>query len=156
MIRARAACRRPDDAGFTLVEMTLVLAIISLIAVLALPRVSFSGGATSLRIKGFEVVAMLRADRDEALRSGRPVTTLVDLVNGRLRSSANNGEVVIPTTLFLRVSGAALDGVRFLPDGSASGGEIFLMRADRAGILAVRVNPLTGAVDLERGATRDE
>ncbi|WP_375462401.1 GspH/FimT family pseudopilin [uncultured Methylobacterium sp.] len=145
----------PGRAGFTLIEVTLMLAIVSLTAVLALPRSSVSGGSASLRIKAFEIVAVLRADRDEAVRSGRPVTSLVDLVAGQVRS-ATNGAVSIPASLFLRVSGPALDGIRFMPDGSASGGEIFLMRADRSGILSVRVNPLTAAIGIDRGAHLDE
>ena len=139
-----------------MIEMTLVLALISLIAVLALPRASLSGSATSLRIKGFEIAAILRADRDEAVRSGRPVSSLIDAVGGRMRSGAANGEVVVPANLVLQVSGAAQDAIRFLPDGSASGGEIFLMRTNRSGLLAVRVNPLTAAVEIDRGAIRAE
>lgn len=150
------ASSREKDAGFTLIEMTLVLAIISLIAALSLPRVSFSGSATSLRVKGFEIIAILRADRDQAVRSGRPVTSIVDLAGGRVLSSGENGVVAIPANLLLRVSGAALDGIRFLPDGRASGGEIFLMRADRAGILSVRVDPQTAAIVIDRGARFDE
>ncbi|TXM67138.1 GspH/FimT family pseudopilin [Methylobacterium sp. WL120] len=150
------ASHRANHAGFTLIEMTLVLAIISLIAALALPRVSFLGSATSLRVKGFEIAAILRADRDEAVRSGRPVTSVVDLAGGRVLSSAENGVVAIPTNLFLRISGAGLDGIRFLPDGRASGGEIFLMRTDRSGILSVRVDPQTAAIVIDRGARLDE
>jgi general secretion pathway protein H len=150
------APRRANDVGFTLIEMTLVLAIISLIAALSLPRVSLSGSTASLRIKGFEIAAILRADRDEAVRSGRPVSSLIDAVGGRMRSGAANGEVVVPANLVLQVSGAAQDAIRFLPDGSASGGEIFLMRTNRSGLLAVRVNPLTAAVEIDRGAIRAE
>lgn len=156
-MRAASGVRRASGrSGFTLIEMTLVLAIISLTAALALPRVSFTGGATSLRVKAFEIAAILRADRDAAVRSGRPVTSVVDLAGGRVLSSAANGAVVIPASLFLRVSGAVLDGIRFMPDGSASGGEIFLMRADRSGLLSVRVNPLTAAIEIDRGARHDE
>lgn len=152
----RANVVRSDHAGFTLIEMTLVLAIVSLTAALALPRVSLSGGATGLRIKAFEIAAILRADRDEAVRSGRPVTSVVDLAGGRVVSSVANGAVAIPANLFLRVSEAVPDGIRFMPDGSASGGEIFLMRADRSGIVSVRVDPLTAAIVIDRGARHDE
>lgn len=155
MTRADNACR-PNSAGFTLIEMTLVLALISLIAALALPRVSFSGSETSLRIKGFEIAAILRADRDEAVRSGLPVTSVVDLVSGRVLSSTANGVVAIPANLLLRISGAGLDGIRFMPDGRASGGEIFLMRADGSGILSVRVDPHTAAIVIDRSARHDE
>ena len=148
--------RHAKRAGFTLIEMTLVLAILSLIAAIALPRVSAFGSATSLRVKGFEIAAILRADRDEAVRSGHPVTSLVDLSGGRVMSSVADRAVAIPANLFLRVSEAALDGIRFMPDGQASGGEILLMRADRSGILSVRVDPLTAAITIDRGARHDE
>ena len=148
--------RHANHAGFTLIEMTLVLALISLIAALALPRTSLSGSATSLRIKGFEIAAILRADRDEAVRSGRPVTSFVDLGSGRVLSGAGNGSVAIPANVSLRVSGAGLDGIRFLPDGQTSGGEVFLMRGDRSGILSVRVDPRTAAIVIDRGAHGDD
>lgn len=150
------APRPAGQAGFTLIEMTLVLAIISLIAALALPRTSLSGNATSLRVKGFEIAAILRADRDDAVRSGRPVTSFVDLASGRVLSGADNGAVAIPADVRLRVSGSGLDGIRFLSDGRTSGGEIFLMRADRSGILSVRVDPHTAAIVIDRGAHGDD
>lgn len=140
-----------DQAGFTLVEVTLMLAIISMTAVLALPRSSGTGNHASLRIKAFEIVAILRADRDEALRSGRPVTTFVDLPARRVWSSVAESVVDIPAGVSMRVSAPALAGIRFMPDGTASGGEVFLMQEHRSGILAVRVNALTAAIEVDRG-----
>lgn len=138
--------RLNGSGGFTLIEMTLALALISLIAALALPRGSAADSATALRIKAFEVVALMRADRNAALRSGRTVATTVDLSARLVRSGAGERTVMLPDRYRVRVSAEALDGFRFHPDGSSSGGEMFLVSA-RAGV-AVRVNDLTASVDI--------
>lgn len=145
-----------NQAGFTLIEVTLTLAILSLTIALALPRTALTGGTTSLRIKAFEIVAVLRADRDEAIRIGQPVTSHVDVRGGRVVSSVANGSVSLPPGVIMRVSVQALDGIRFQPDGSTTGGEIYLMRTDRSGLLSVRVNPLTAAVEIDGNARYDE
>lgn len=153
-MRGRGAGRRPAGRlsggdGFTLIEVTLALALLSLIAALALPRGSAADGAAALRIKAFEVAALMRADRNAALRSGRTVTTVVDLEARLVRSGAGGRTVALPDQVRVRVSAEALDGFRFHADGTASGGELFLVTS-RAG-LAVRVNDLTAAVEIEGG-----
>ena len=66
----RAASRSIERrAGVTLLETVLALALIGLVATLALPRSPRDSG-TSLRIKAYEVMALLRADRDAARAGG--------------------------------------------------------------------------------------
>ncbi len=141
---------RPQ-AGFTLLETVLALALIGLVATLALPRGSPRDGATSLRIKAYEVMALLRADRDAARAGGVPVLARVDLVERILRSGASPRAVALPPRIAVRVSEGLAGGVRFFPDGTATGGEIFLARPGSGNLLAVRIDGLTAAVDLDEG-----
>ncbi|WP_342148256.1 prepilin-type N-terminal cleavage/methylation domain-containing protein [Methylorubrum sp. SB2] len=147
----RDPSHRCGRAGFTLLETVLALALIGLVATLALPRGSPRDSGTSLRIKAYEVMALLRADRDAARAGGAPVTARVDLVERILRSGASERAVALPPRMSVRVSEGLAGGVRFFPDGTATGGEIFLARPGLSGLLAVRIDGLTAAVDLDEG-----
>jgi general secretion pathway protein H len=138
----RSACDR--RAGFTLLETTLALALIGLIAALALPRVLPGASSTALRIKAFEIAALVRADRNAALRTGRTVSTAVDLAGRRVRSGASDASVAVPNHLGLRLVAGVPNGFRFFSDGSSSGGELILTKPGTA--LAVRVDGWTAAV----------
>jgi general secretion pathway protein H len=133
-------------AGFTLLELTLALAILSLIAALALPRAMPVQSTTDLRVRAWQVTAVLRADRNAALRNGTAVTTVIDTASGRIRSGATGNDLMMPDSVALRFSGGAGGGIRFLPDGRSTGGLVVLARG--AAGYGVRVNPATGAVDL--------
>ncbi|MFY9294960.1 MAG: prepilin-type N-terminal cleavage/methylation domain-containing protein [Methylorubrum rhodinum] len=147
----RAASRSIERrAGFTLLETVLALALIGLVATLALPRSPRDSG-TSLRIKAYEVMALLRADRDAARAGGVPVVARVDLAERTLRSGASERAVALPPRMSVRISEGLTGGVRFFPDGTATGGEIFLARPGSGGLLAVRIDGLTAAVDLDEG-----
>ncbi len=111
-------------AGFTLLEITLVMALMGLITALALPRALPEGNSTALRIKAFEVAALLRSDRNAALRTGRIVATVVDLTARRVRSGASDAAVVLPDHYALRLVAALSNGIQFFPDGRFSGGEL--------------------------------
>lgn len=145
--------RSGPRSGFTLLEVTLALALVGLVAGLALPRVLPNAGATALRIKALEIAALLRLDRNAALRTGRMVATAVDLPARRVRSGASGATIAVPATLGLRLATGASSSVRFFPDGTSSGGELFIDRST-LGIpnasMSVRVNDLTAAVSVRR------
>lgn len=128
--------------------MTLALALVGLITALALPRVLPNAGASGMRIKAFEIAALLRVDRNAALRSGRTVATAVDAGARRVRSGASGATVVVPAAFALQLATGAPNGFRFFPDGTSSGGELILARPDAG--LSVRVNDLTAAVSIQR------
>jgi len=137
--------------------VTLALALVGLIAGLALPRVLPNAGATALRIKALEIAALLRLDRNAALRTGRMVATAVDAPARRIRSGASGATILVPPSLGIRLA-AGPNGFQFFPDGTSSGGELFLGRSSAGkpdagrpdGGLSVRVNDLTAAVSIRR------
>ncbi len=141
---------RPGEAqaGFTLVETTLALALIGLIAALALPQALPNAGPTALRAKAVEIAALLRVDRNAALRTGRTVTTAVDAGARRVRSGVSQATIDVPKAFALQLAAGVPGGFRFFPDGTSSGGELILARPD-SGVL-VRVNDLTAAVSVRR------
>ena len=138
--------RRDHCGGFSLMETVLALALIGLLAALVLPWVLPDQSSTSLRIRAFEIAALLRADRNAALRSGRPVATTIDLAKRRVFSGATGAALVLPDAFDLKLASTEPSGFHFFPDGRASGGELTIGRRDAA--LGVRVNRLTAAISI--------
>jgi general secretion pathway protein H len=145
--------RRRDDRGFALYELILALAILGMVAALVVPRLARAPGPVEIRTAADEIAALFRTDRNMALRTGRPVVSLVDLESGTVRGAS--GEVVqFPRGIkiqFVQSSKQLAEhggGIRFLPDGRSSGGVLTLSREDFS--YRVSVNWLTAAVRVGR------
>jgi general secretion pathway protein H len=139
--------RRDRRGGFTLLELTLALAVMALVAGLVLPRVYPGGGATTARATAYSVAAVLRNDRNAALSGGAGTATRVDAA-ARTVSGAS-GSVQIPEDLDMSAQLGG-DAVRFFPDGRSSGGAVVLKRGRTA--YTVRVDPVTGGVMILTGS----
>jgi general secretion pathway protein H len=144
------ASRARGDRGFALYELVLALAIIGLIAAVVFPRVTRGTGAAELRAKAQDVAALLRTDRNVALRRGREVLSLVDLEAGVVTSGTSAWSVAIPRGVKMefvqssREARADGGGIRFRPNGRSSGGVLFLRRQDTS--YQVSVNWLTSGI----------
>jgi len=144
--RARAA------AGFTLVELLVVLAIMGFaLAAVAAYRPHWSRGL-DITAAASELAAQLRLGRSEAIRMNRPVELQLDLAGHRYRVGAALPKM-LPQHLSIDLltvtgerRGAATGGIRFNPDGSSSGGRIVL--ADGTRRVAVGVEWLTGKISV--------
>lgn len=141
------------EAGFTLVEMLVVLALLALVA--AGSAFAFAGQrpARVLAATADQLAADLQRTRLDAMRSGR-MRHLVFEAGTRRWQREGATPVPLPDGLTLdlmtaseaRASGAAGDGVAiaFLPDGRSTGGRITLRLG--AGRQGIEVNWLTGAI----------
>lgn len=141
------------EAGFSLLEMVCVLAIIALLAAIVLPAIP--GGTSRPRLESYalETAALLKSDRNAALRLGKEVATQVDTPQRTVRSGATQRRVQLPrdvtfeATLASRCNGKSSGPtIRHLASGMSCGGVIALKR-DGSGY-EVRVNWLTGGVDV--------
>jgi general secretion pathway protein H len=135
--------RRGRDAGFALVEVTLALLLIGLLATLALPGLVRATGPAALRVAAFQVSALLREDRNAALRSGRVTVAGVEADGRRVRSLTSSTFVSVPAGATAGLLDAP-GGIRFYGDGRASGGQIVL--ASSSSRVVVTVSPDTGAI----------
>jgi len=162
--RAERACRdkslsapgggegaRPQ-AGFTLLEMIIVLVILGLVVGIAASRGPQRSHGLEMRGLVASVVEALRGARGRAISSDRPVLIAV---NGERRSIAVEGGPTIQLPPELDLTGAAgpagapgkkLIGFRFAPDGSSTGGRLVL--ADGKRHTQIGVDWLTGRVSV--------
>jgi len=145
-------------AGFTLLEMLCVLAVIGLILAIAAPAPN-NTSASGLRSLSIATAALLKSDRTAALKTGESIATQVDVDQLVFRSGASNRVLAIPpgvkvsTALARRCDRSATKGtIIFFPDGASCGGVITLERSGDA--YEVRVNWYTGLPTTVRISSR--
>jgi general secretion pathway protein H len=141
------------QAGFTLLEVVCVLAIVATLAALALPAMPFGTSRQRLQAYALETAALLKADRNAAMRRQEAVASRVDAGGRIIRSGASGRVVRVPKDVAMRAilpqscaERAAASTIRFFPSGMSCGGTLRLAR-NGAGY-EVRVNWLTGGVDV--------
>jgi general secretion pathway protein H len=119
-------------AGFTLVEMLVVLAILALVVTTSVPLLSRGSDTLRLDTTSSEIAAALRATRTAAIVQGSETTLKLDVDRRTFqsavvpqRSFASNIEAKLTYAAAMR-SAAAEGGFRFFPDGSSTGGDLML------------------------------
>jgi general secretion pathway protein H len=150
-----SAARAEADAqaGFALIEILCVLAVIGLLAAIILPSVPRATTRAKLESFAVQTAAMLKADRNAALRRQVQIVTLVDAPSRSIRSGATGKIIRLPDDVQVdailasrcadRSAGRSID---FFPSGMSCGGTIALARPGMG--YEVRVNWLTGGVDI--------
>jgi general secretion pathway protein H len=144
---------RASERGFTLLEMVCVLALIAMMAAVLLPFIPHQTSRSRLQAYALQAAAMLKEDRNAAIRRGIGVATLVDTGGRLMRSGATADliripddvrfEALLPRTCNRRES---LSTISFFASGMSCGGTIELTRLDAG--YEVRVNWLTGRVEI--------
>lgn len=139
--------------GFALIEILCVLAIIGLLAAIILPAIPRTTTRARLESYAVETAALLKADRNAALRRQVRVVTQVDAEGRAIRSGVTGrtirlpGDVVMQATLASRCADRATGrSIDFFPSGMSCGGTIALARPGMG--YEVRVNWLTGGVEI--------
>jgi general secretion pathway protein H len=150
---AARAERDTGEQGFALIEILCVLAIIGMLAAIILPAIPRTTTRAKLESYAVETAALLKADRNTALRRQIQVTTQIDAASRSIRSGVTGRVIRLPNDVSLdamlasrcadRVAGASID---FFPSGMSCGGVIALARPGMG--FEVRVNWLTGGVDI--------
>ena len=145
--------RTGSEAGFTLLEMVCALAIVGLMAAVLLPAIPKQTSRTRLEAYAIETAALLKADRNAAIRRRLDVTTQVDAPSRSLRSGASGQTVRVPEdvrfeTLLPRNcdNRPVVASISFFASGMSCGGVIVLARLDAG--YEIRVNWLTGRIEI--------
>ncbi|WP_457152592.1 GspH/FimT family pseudopilin [Mesorhizobium sp. P5_C1] len=143
-----ASASTDATAGFTLVEMLVVLAIMALVASIAAPGLVSNYRTKNLETMAGEITMRLRLSRTSAIATARPKQVVVDL-GTRIIRFGERDIVALPDDVKMTVVtgqqtviGDRQTVLTFLPDGSASGMDISLQQKGRTARIAV--NWLTG------------
>jgi general secretion pathway protein H len=150
MRSTKVSVLRQQQAGFTLVELLVTLAIVSFALILVVGYKPPWSRALGLRGAAAEIVDGLRVARSRAIAQNRATRFEIDL-NGH-RFQVDSGPVrQLPTSLGLAMltitgerQGSYTGSIRFNPDGSSTGGRISLAEGGRA--ITIGVDWLTGRV----------
>jgi general secretion pathway protein H len=150
---AARAERGGGEAGFALIEILCVLAIIGMLAAIILPAIPRATSRARLESYAVETAALLKADRNSALRRQIHVATRIDAASRSIRSGITGRVIRLPSDVSLdailasrcadRNTGRSID---FFPSGMSCGGTIALSRPGMG--FEVRVNWLTGGVEI--------
>jgi general secretion pathway protein H len=144
------------QAGFTLLELMAVLALMALMMGLVLPSMVRSWEREKTRATVREVTATLRTARSEAITRGVKVRLFLDLTTGRYRLEGSAREGALTG---VSLSGASLvwqnpeksqGYIAFFGDGSSSGGKLALVEPTGRRYL-LEVEPITGKISLGAG-----
>ena len=138
------------EAGFTLIEVVVTLAILGFALALIVGYKAPWSAALGLRGTAAELASQLRYARSEAVLRNRPVSFEIDLAAHRYRVG-NQPARQLPLRyeiVLLTIAGERRDAVRgdirFNADGSSTGGRVALSDGTRK--MALGVDWLTGRV----------
>lgn len=145
---------RQGEAGFTLLELLVVLAIMSLL-ILAVPRlIPSSRQGLDARAAAYELAGALRAARADALSANTETRLILASERTSYRTEPKGQTHILKPGLTIMIDGAlgagGLEGgiLRFYPDGSSSGG-LFTVAAASGQAHHVAVRALSGAVRID-------
>jgi len=141
------------DAGFTLIEMIVVVAVLAMVGGLVLARGPQRSAALEMRAASSAVAQALRVARTRAIMSNQRVMVAFDPRAATLRVGAAAARSLPPGIAMSVTTTADLAGVQagiaFLPDGSSSGGRVELARGAQHS--QIGVDWLTGRVSVASG-----
>jgi general secretion pathway protein H len=133
------------QAGFTLIELMVTLALAGLLLALVPPLLEKGGDRARLAHDRRLLLNQLRLARSEAIAGNKVVTLRFDLDHRRFGIGSLSQRLDESIAVTLDTPLAEAGEIRFFPDGSASGAVIQL--ANRSGQVRLAVDWLTGAVE---------
>lgn len=120
------------DAGYTLIEMLVVLAIIALVSAVVLPSLTRPSENLRLQTAAREIVGALRLTRTTAIARNTAMVMEIDVEQRTFQSPAVSlRKFASDVTAQLKIAEPerttkSTGGFRFFPDGSSTGGDLVL------------------------------
>jgi general secretion pathway protein H len=144
---------RLSEAGFTLIEMLVVLVMLALTATFAMPLLSGKSESLRLQMASSELASAFRLTRSAAILRNIETSLMIDVDRRTFRSTVVPqrpfaAEIEAKLTFASGIGSAPSDGgFQFFPDGSSTGGNVTLSLRGRQTRLCV--DWLTGEVRRE-------
>ncbi|MFW5947891.1 MAG: pilus assembly FimT family protein [Gemmatimonadota bacterium] len=136
-------------AGYTLVEVMVVLAILGVMAAAAVPALGVWLDRDPTPAEA--VAGLLRDARARALHAARPVTVTLGPAGEWVAVSENTplaeGRLTLNDAAISGPPGSPQIRVRFGPSGGADGGPVVVLRGERSAV--VRADRWTGEVTID-------
>ena len=139
------------QAGVTLLELLIVIALMGIIAALVVPMFGGPVSTSELRAIARQLAAGLRLARSEAVSERRETFLVLDVAGKRFKVDREAREHALPAKVDLKLFTAQNDlvsenigAIRFYPDGGSNGGRITVASGARK--FDVDVDWLTGRV----------
>jgi general secretion pathway protein H len=152
---------RPREAGFTLLEVLIIVIVMALALSVAYPSLSRGTTALHLRATGRDVLNTFRYAREKAVTEQTGMKVRVDREKQALflTDDLDNGNRAYFLPDDVKIERMALDGseimngplvIRFLPNGSSEDAEI-LLKSNTGGHLRIISDQVTGGARIESG-----
>jgi len=148
------ALPRSRLAGFSLIELMVVMLLVSLLFAVVGVSVSRSVRGAEIRNASRDIVAGIRHTRGQAIIQRQQQVFHVD-ADAKTWTAAGKAAVALPEGLDItlntarsELTGENAGGIRFYPDGAATGGSVELLAGER--VWMIEVSWLTGEVSIKR------
>ena len=146
--QARPRRQKIGAAGFTLVELLAVLAIVGMALAVAMPLLARHVSGATLNAAASEIRAALRGARSTAIAEDRPVVFQGDPGGGYWLDRNHFTLPLMTGAQPLRVATRGGARISFYPSGGSSGGRILLISG--GGEREIAIDALTGRADAIR------
>ncbi|HSN20793.1 MAG TPA: GspH/FimT family pseudopilin [Usitatibacter sp.] len=142
------------SAGFTLLELLVVLALAAVIYAVLLGVPLRGGTSADLKASARTLAAALRETQATAMATRHDATLTLDLESREFKVAGEKESRKLPSGIDLKlytaeseVTSERVGAIRFYPDGSSTGGRITVSSGERK--FLVDVDWLTGRVSIE-------
>lgn len=121
---------RRRAAGFTLLELLVVLVLMAFMTGLAIPLISSGTPGAQIKAASRELLAGLRQAREQAIVTRQPTALTIDVDDRKFQISRHKTAFQLPGKLQIGLFVAEVEdnGKRgsfiFYPDGSSTGGKV--------------------------------
>jgi general secretion pathway protein H len=144
-----------DRRGFSLLELVLVLLLLGISSLIVIPNIEKGLHGREVKGSALALAAVARDLRSRALYEGIPQQLVLNLTQNSYMFGGDR-EVQLPRDVkFVQVQGGEMlgGGARqflFFPNGSSHGGEIALSDNRSLFRYSIRLEPLTGKIEVSR------
>jgi general secretion pathway protein H len=146
--------KRQAKAGYTLVEMLVVLALLGMATAISLPYATSSGQVQRLEASASQLATLFRHARTLAYVTNKEVKVSFERDSRKWRVNGSTPQLQLDpslTVIAMTIEGEVNEkeiGYRFFPAGGSSGGRVVL--AENENRVGIDLNWLTGTVTWKR------